>query len=163
MIMTINKGLQKGLAAVEFAIALPLIALIALAVTELGRGLYHYNTLSKAVHDGARFLADDIFIELPFSDVPTILRNNTSLVTQTKNLVVSGDVDGGTALLKGLDIGTVTVGSVPVTMSDGSVDNHIVVTATYTFPSLLFPDLSVLGYSMSPTFTVTAVERALKI
>jgi Flp pilus assembly protein TadG len=161
--MAIKQGRQKGLATVEFAIALPLIALIALAVTELGRGLYHYNTLSKAVHDGARFLADDIFIEQPFSDVPTILASNATLVGQTKNLVVSGDVDGGTALLKGLTTGNVTVGSVPVTMSDGGIDNHIVVTATYTFPTLLFPDLSVLGYSMSPTFTVTAVERALKI
>ena len=163
MMMVISQRRQKGLATVEFAIALPLIALMALAVTELGRGLYHYNTLSKAVHDGARFLADDIFIEQPYTDVQTIIDSNTNLVTQTRNLVVSGDIDGGTPLLKGLTPGNVNVGTVPVTMSDGDVENHIVVTATYTFPSLLFPDMSVLGYSMSPTFSVNAVERALKI
>lgn len=156
-------GRQGGLAAVEFAIALPLIILIALAVVELGRGLYQFNTLSKAVHDGARFLADDIFIGHSGSSLPAILATDTDLVAATKNLVVSGDVDGGPPVLEGLTTSSVTITSEFVDLSDiGTDDNHIKVSASFTFVPL-FPTLSALGYSMVPTFTASAVERALKI
>ena len=155
---------QRGLAAVEFVIVLPLIVLIAYAMVELGRGLYHYNTLNKAVHDGARFLADDVYIANPGGDLPVIIANNPdNLVDKTKRLVVSGDVDGGTAVLDGLTPGDVTVTSKRVNLSDGgAAHNHIVVSATYTFPIRLFPD-SIFGFSLTPTITATAVERALKI
>ena len=81
---------QQGLAVVEFAIALPLIILLALAVTELGRGLYQYNTLSKAVHDGARYLSDRAVNTVGALDI-------TGLVTSTKNVVIYGTPAGGSA------------------------------------------------------------------
>jgi Flp pilus assembly protein TadG len=46
---------QKGVAAVEFAILLPLLLLIVFGITEFGRALYNYNTLVKATRDAARY------------------------------------------------------------------------------------------------------------
>ena len=42
---------------VEFAIALPLLLLLLLAVAEFGRMLSHYNSLLQANRDAARYLA----------------------------------------------------------------------------------------------------------
>ncbi|MBI5908264.1 MAG: pilus assembly protein, partial [Burkholderiales bacterium] len=46
---------QKGVAAVEFAILLPMLLLIAFGITEFGRAMYTYNTLVKATRDAARY------------------------------------------------------------------------------------------------------------
>ena len=45
---------QRGLALVEFAIVLPILLIILLMVAEIGRALYQYNTLHKAVGHAAR-------------------------------------------------------------------------------------------------------------
>ncbi|MGV6826250.1 MAG: TadE/TadG family type IV pilus assembly protein [bacterium] len=149
---------QKGLAVVEFAIALPLIALLALAVTELGRGLYQFNTLSRAVHDGARYLSDVARNGIGEVDVSTFVSN-------TENLVIYGTITQGNSgdelLYDFVNRGSVSVTPDYILMSDGdTADNHIRVSATYTF-NPLFPALANLGYSMLPSFTATAVERAL--
>lgn len=48
---------QSGVAAVEMALLLPFLLLLAFGVTELGRAVYQYNTLAKAVRNGARHLS----------------------------------------------------------------------------------------------------------
>lgn len=47
---------QSGVAAVEMALLLPFLLLLAFGLTELGRAVYQYNILAKAVRDGARHL-----------------------------------------------------------------------------------------------------------
>lgn len=53
--MSITK--QKGVAAVELAILLIPLVLIATGVTELGRAFFQYNALVKGTRDGVRFLS----------------------------------------------------------------------------------------------------------
>jgi hypothetical protein len=48
---------QRGVAAVEFAILLPVLLLIVFGITEFGRALYYYNTIVKATRDAARYYA----------------------------------------------------------------------------------------------------------
>lgn len=48
---------QKGVAAVEFAILVPLMILMVFGITEFGRAFYQYNTLTKSVRDGVRYLS----------------------------------------------------------------------------------------------------------
>jgi len=151
-----NGNRQRGLAAMEFAIALPLIMLVTLAVTELGRGLYQYNTLTKAVQDGARYLSNVAVGPLGIVDIGPHIGD-------TQNIVVYGDIDGGTSVLPGLAPGDITVSAVDVALPGGGISpNHVRVSATYTFTPL-FPALSVLGYSMVPAMTASTVERALAL
>jgi Flp pilus assembly protein TadG len=155
--------LQQGLATVEFAIVLPLVLLIALAVTELGRGLYQYNTLSKSVQDGVRYLSDQAIDDSGALDITiTDPVNGQSLEDNAKNLVIYGDINGGTPLLPG-SLPVVTVTETNVSLPSGGISpNHVKVSATYTF-SPLFPALSNLGYQMVPSFTASAVQRALML
>ena len=171
-----HQNLQQGLATVEFAIVLPLIILIALAVTELGRGLYQYNTLTKAVHDGVRYLSDKVLDESGILDLtmndPNPSGNGLSLEENTKNLVIYGDVNGGATPVLPFDSPedfTVTVTAIDVALpgdalipGGGISPNHVRVSATYTF-SPLFPALQNLGYQLIPEITVSATERALRI
>lgn len=48
---------QRGTAAVEFAIVLLPLLLLAFGVVEYGRAIYHYNTLVKSVRASARLLS----------------------------------------------------------------------------------------------------------
>ncbi|MEJ2115423.1 MAG: pilus assembly protein, partial [Gammaproteobacteria bacterium] len=72
---------QGGLAAVEFVVILPILLLLMLASAELGRAFYQYNTLTKTVRDGARYLADNSLIGT------TGLIDITGEASNTQNLV----------------------------------------------------------------------------
>lgn len=71
----------RGVALVEFALVLPLLLVVSLLVTELGRALYQYNTLTKAVRDAARYLS---------VHDPSIKTTNPALVLVARNLAVFG-------------------------------------------------------------------------
>lgn len=47
----------RGVAAVEFALLMPLLVAMVFGTTELGRAVYTYNTLAKTVRDAARHLS----------------------------------------------------------------------------------------------------------
>jgi Flp pilus assembly protein TadG len=49
---------QRGAAAVELAILLVPLVLLAFGITEFGRAIYQYNALTKATRDAARFLSE---------------------------------------------------------------------------------------------------------
>jgi Flp pilus assembly protein TadG len=46
---------QRGVAMIEFAIALPLLLLLLLGIGEFGRMLFQYNSLLQASRDAARY------------------------------------------------------------------------------------------------------------
>jgi Flp pilus assembly protein TadG len=50
---------RKGVAAVEFAIVLPLFVIMFLGMVELGRGLMVQQVITNAAREGARFAASD--------------------------------------------------------------------------------------------------------
>lgn len=47
---------MRGVAAVEFGILLIPLVIIAFGITEFGRAIYTYNTLTKSVRNSARYL-----------------------------------------------------------------------------------------------------------
>ena len=146
---------QRGIAVVELAIVLPLLLLIFLGTAEFGRALYQYNTLTKTVRDGARYISQHSLngttgvVDIP----PTAVA-----VVETKNLVVYG-IRGGAfiPLLPGFTTGDVTV------IDAGA--NNVTVTASYNFASIFGPILPIqfLGGPISLTFTMqaTVTMRAL--
>jgi hypothetical protein len=86
----------------EFALILPLVLLLAFGITELGRAYYQYNTLSKAIRDGARYVSSHTY--------------SSTNVGHAQRLVVYGQTVGGsTPVLPGL-----TTDMISVTPSGGT-------------------------------------------
>jgi hypothetical protein len=72
---------QQGVALVEFAFVLPLLLVLSLVSTELGRAVYRYNTTAKAVRDAVRYLS----VQTP---------NDQTAMARARNLIVYGNVAG---------------------------------------------------------------------
>ncbi|HSW15639.1 MAG TPA: TadE family protein [Ramlibacter sp.] len=79
---------SRGVALVELALILPVMLVMTFIVTEYGRAIYQYNTLTKSVRDAARYLS---------FQTPETHR------AQARNLLVYGNLGGtGTPLALGL-------------------------------------------------------------
>jgi Flp pilus assembly protein TadG len=148
-----NATHQRGVAIVEFAIALPLLLLLMFATVELGRMLSQYNTLSKSVRDSSRYLASNA------AGGTTRVVNITNAVrTATTNLAVTGNVNGtGNALLPGLVAGNITVAD--------AGNGYVSVSASYTYVPILSASLKLFGYGPDVALTAplktTVLMRAL--
>lgn len=143
---------QRGLAVVEMAIVLPLLAMMLVATAELGRAAYQYNTLTKAIRDGAQYAAQNVLI--PGTGVMSL---TAGVKAATQNLVVYGNPAGtGDSLLPGFVAANVTV-----TAADAT---HIQVSATYGYIPI-FGSIPGFGYGadITPASTLNAstVMRAL--
>lgn len=83
---------ERGLAAVEFVIAMPALFLVMLAVAEIGRALVYYDTLSYSIRNSARFVSENV---IP-GDTGVI---SDELIASVKGdalkLAVYGSVDAG--------------------------------------------------------------------
>ena len=87
---------QKGVAAIEFAILLPLLLFIVFGITEFGRAMYSYNTILKGTRDAARYA----MTQQPGGGADGV----------TKCLAVYGNTDcSGPPLTPGLTINAVSV------------------------------------------------------
>ncbi len=90
---------------VEFTVVLPLLLFLFLAVAELGRAFLHYNTLTRAVRDSARYVAS-----LALRGQAGTVNLDAALVAAARSLVVYGNAAGtGPALLPGLTPANITV------------------------------------------------------
>jgi len=141
-----NNTRQLGIAMVEFTIVLPVLLLLLFAVTEIGRALVRYNTLTKAVQDGARYAA--AYALLGTTGAVTI---DATLQTQTRNIVAYGNRAGtGSPLIAGLlpaQVNLVDLGG-----------DQIRVDASYSYQPLLgvvLPNVG-LGTSTSLSFVMQA-------
>jgi Flp pilus assembly protein TadG len=145
----------RGLATIEFAICAPLLFLLLLATAEMGRFLYQYNTLVKAVRDGARYAA----AHTSDNNTTRIVSISTQLRDQTRNLVVTGNVAGsGTPLLPRLTPQQVTVEATGAGFIRVAVSN-------FTFTPVLGSTLPTIGFGDSISLTMplaaTVQMRAL--
>jgi len=106
---------------VEFVVVLPLCLMLLIAVGEFGHAFLQYNTLTKALRDGARHAA-----QYAINGQTGIINLDAALQQETKNLVVYQDIAGtGAAILPGFSTADVTV--TPL----GS--EKVTVTASYAF------------------------------
>lgn len=148
----IDRRRQRGLAMVEMAIVVPILLLIMLAAAELGRAFFQYNTLTKAVRNGARYFSANTFIGGGAQVDATASAN-------TVNLVIYGQIgNGGTSLLPS-PLPTV---SPPAINTSGGI-TWVTVTASYTFQFLPGNPLSgIMGLIGTPlTMTASTTMRAL--
>ncbi|WP_171011793.1 TadE/TadG family type IV pilus assembly protein [Pseudomonas sp. 2FE] len=111
---------QRGVAMVEFAITLPLLLLMLLAIGEFGRMLYQYNSLLQASRDASRYAAGAVW------DSGT--EPGELLKTRIKNVAVYGvpsSPAGFPPVVPGLTAADVTVSTVGT--------EHVQVSITYNF------------------------------
>lgn len=137
---------QRGVAAVEFCIVVPLCLFLFLAVSEFGRAILQYNTLTRAVRDGVRYVADNAT-----AGQSQIVTLTGPVIAEASNLVAYGNTGAtGPTLLPGLAPGNVTVAN-----EGGGV---ISLTATYDYQPMLgaiLPDLLGTG-GQNTAFTMRA-------
>lgn len=69
---------QTGVALVEFALVLPLLLVLSLMTAELGRAVYCYNGIAKAVRNSARYLS---------------VQSPGTHIDEARNLILYGYVD----------------------------------------------------------------------
>ena len=125
---------QRGLAIVEFAIAVPVLLLMMLGMAELGRCLYQYNALNKQVRNAARYVASNARVG------STSVVNITNAIPIARNLVVFGNEAGtGSALLPNLAVGNVTVSN------NSATPDYVLVQVDYTYQPIIGNTLETFG------------------
>ncbi len=139
-----SRKYQRGLAAVEMTLVLPLLLLLFLATAEIGRMLYQYNTLTKAQRDGVRLIAASLKYNQQSNllECPTTggeLPNN--LMTRASNLVVYG-TEGVPADAVPL-LPSLTTSDVGFCKVSGT--QEVQVQVQYDFTPMLFDELPSFG------------------
>ena len=112
---------EQGVALVEFAFVLPVLLVLSLLCTELGRAVYRYNTTTKAVRNAVRYLS----VHTPGTHA-----------TEARNLVLYGNVAGTGALLDS----ALTAAMVPAPTWQPAGSNPVINTVT----------IRVSGYQFRP-------------
>ncbi|GFE85697.1 TadE/TadG family type IV pilus assembly protein [Steroidobacter agaridevorans] len=140
---------QRGLATVEFALCAPVLFLLLFATAEVGRVLFQYNTLVKAVRDGARYAVTAA------TNTSGVVSITPAMSSATRNLVVTGNIAGSGAPV----LPELTVAAVDVTDDD---DGFIRVSATYVYRPML-GTLPTFGFGdaidLSMTLSAAVVMR----
>lgn len=130
------KNKQTGVALVEFALVLPLLLILTFIVTEYGRALYQYNTLTKSVRDATRYLST----QQPWTSADAGTTTNIAVKTRARNLVVYGNPAGtGSPLVIGLTAAEVPL-TEPIWQLQGATPqiNTVTIKITgYTFTPLI--------------------------
>ena len=126
------KDKQKGAVAVEFALILPILALLLLGIIEVGSIVRDYQVLKNAAREGARFSAN------PANQISLSQNSSTTLLTIQNRVVAYLQNENIT-----ISAGNVTVDQAyPVQIGDLTVmGSHV--TVTYT-RSLVFPGVTSL-------------------
>lgn len=150
--LTRYKKTQSGLAVVELVIVLLMLIPMMVATVEFGRYLHQYNTLTKAVRDGARYAGDNVIVRC----VGTV-SVCSAIEGETQNLVAYGNTvqANGTEILTGILAGDVTVTAINV--PGFTNPSHISVSADYDFSPLF----SFIPDTLGITMTASTVQRAL--
>jgi Flp pilus assembly protein TadG len=81
--MTMKRGKQRGVAAVELGLIIGPLLIATFGITELGRALYQYNALVKASREAVRYLALQDLANLSAAE-------KDAVYSKTKSLAVCG-------------------------------------------------------------------------
>lgn len=136
---------QRGVALIELALILPVLLVMTFIVTEFGRAIYQYNTLTKSVRDAARYLT----VQTPGTHQ-----------AQAQNLVVYGTTTAGsTALAPGLTTSMVSASWPAPTGSNPPISTVVVTISGYSFQSMFLTAFG-LPFGSVPYSNISATMRS---
>ncbi len=149
------KTRQRGAVLVEMALVTPILLVLLLVTADLTRAFIEHNTVTKAVRNGARYVAANAL-----EGTTGVVTIDATLANETRNLVVYGSINGGASpVVPGLTLANITVVQIAGT-------DDITVSATYALGGLLGPVLPINLYSgntisTARTLRATVTMRAL--
>ena len=132
------KARQRGAVLVEMALVTPILVVLMLATADLTRAFIEHNTVTKAVRNGARYVAAKAF-----DGSSGVVIVDATLRSETQNLVVFGSTSppgGASPVVPGLTPANITVVQIAGT-------DEIEVSATYALSGLFGAVLPVSMYS----------------
>lgn len=140
---------QKGIAIVEFAVGVIVLLVVMLVVAEVGRAFYSYQTLTKAVRNGARYIASNVINEV------SVVGLTGQKIDDTRNVVIYGQVAPGTPVLPSMVPGSIDVVQA---FPSGAGTPYIEVTASYNYAPIFgaIPALGLSGTAHDFGFTMQA-------
>ncbi|MGB9150883.1 MAG: TadE/TadG family type IV pilus assembly protein [Burkholderiales bacterium] len=142
---------QRGAAAVELAIILPLIMMMLAGITEFSRAFWYYNALDKATRDAARYLS-----ALPTAEMATT-STRTSRFATARNLVAAAasDPDSGAQVRPAITPANVEVSCEPTScISPISITVNIVNFQMESAIPFVLLDVGRFGLSPMPSTTM---------
>ncbi|MEZ9130300.1 TadE/TadG family type IV pilus assembly protein [Vibrio breoganii] len=147
---------QKGLAAVEFILTVPLLLIILVAVLEISRAFVQYTEMTKNLQNAVRFGVTNAYTTLtPYDHAPESEIKNIALYG-----VASPSVDANTneitspKLIDSMDLNDITV-VVPL----GAASPNLLVTASVEY-SPLFSTIPFTTIDLNFNMTSSAMMRA---
>lgn len=125
---------MRGAVMVETTIVLPVLLLLLFSTAEIGSIFYHYNTLTKSLREGARYLSTDAFT----GDV-AVVDLTPQRIAATRNYVLYGHPNGGPdPVLDHLAPGDITV--------TGNGGSSVTVGAAYNYVPVFGPVIQSFGF-----------------
>jgi len=132
-----NLRYQKGIAAIELTILLPVMLLLVYAIAEFGRVLHQYNMLTQLTRDAGRYVSLGKNREGEGSTGVVILNAQTK--ANTKNILLYGNETGGmTPLLSGLSAADISIDQVGTGI--------IVISVSYNWTPIMGDSMATFGF-----------------
>lgn len=101
---------QLGLAAIEFALVLPVLLILAFATIDFGRLLFQYDALTKSTRDATKYVARAVKPAANASQPD--LDAYTAIENQARNLALCGTITAcntNNTLVKGLSASNIAI------------------------------------------------------
>lgn len=133
---------QQGIAAVEFILALPVLLILMVALSEIGSLFVQYNTLNKLVQNASRYAVSNIY--------GTATTDQIAPIADIKNVVLYGNDSGNGTLL----LDTLTTESVIVSHNN----NFVTVTANYDYVPFI-EEIPIFEIPLTITISASSMMR----
>ena len=133
---------QQGIAAVEFILALPVLLILMVALSEIGSLFVQYNTLNKLVQNASRYAVSNIY--------GTATTDQIAPIADIKNVVLYGNDSGSGTLL----LDTLTAESVIVSHNN----NFVTVTASYDYVPFI-EEIPIFEIPLTITISASSMMR----
>ena len=144
------KTRQRGAVLVEMVLVTPILLVLLMVTADLTRAFIDHNTVTKAVRNGARYVAKNAL-----EGSTGLVNIDATLANETRNLVVYGSINGGASpVVPGLTLANITVVQIAGT-------NDIEVSATYALGGILGPVLPINLYSGNTISTARTLRAAV--
>lgn len=146
----------RGVAMVELAIVLPILLVLFLGITELGRALLFQHRLTHSAEAGARYAARAFGAVA--DDCSTTAAWPTA-VTNARQLAAFGQLGSADPVVPGLDADAVEVEIVVRDVTDAGTTCIVAVTVTVQYEGIFGSDLIPLLDLPQPLLSARSEER----